>query len=353
MHHPLLDSPPFFLQNHIDRGGSPLLTAARRRPPVMHDGSVLLAGGRISLQHLAEDFLRPVAHAHVVEAVAVELLGLDEVVTSLEGSLEAFFDETTVLVAPVELFFLLLAHRAGAFAIIPTKRVVVVVVVEDFPVSGPGHQGFEVTAALGDVVLGLEVEIAAETASVFVVAAGEVDMQMPVPVVRYPESKICLQHGSEPALEDLHFAIFQAYREQRHHPVHLRVGGEPDVSAAHLAAGKHPPRGPCPPGKIQNSDPTSSGGLPRRSVQQKSSGFMTSLPLSGFAFASPDSRQEPAAITNLPRGRSTRFEVSWRPTAANFGGFGFPKGQKTTSGCPMQGSISPAYPNIPKIHIAV
>lgn len=80
---------------------------------------------------------------------------------------------------------------------------------------------------------------------------------------------------------------------------------------------------------------------------------MTSLPLSGFAFASPDSRQEPAAITNLPGGRSTRFEVSWRPTAANFGGFGFPKGQKTTSGCPMQGSISPAYPNIPKIHIAV
>lgn len=190
----------------------------------MHDGSVLLAGGRISLQHLAEDFLRPVAHAHVVEAVAVELLGLDDVVTSLEGSLEAFFDETAVLVAPVELFFLLLAHRAGAFAIIPTKRVVVVIV-EDFPVSSPGHQGVEVAAALGDVVLGLKVEIAAETASVFVVAAGEVDMQMPVPVVRYPESKICLQHGSEPALEDLHFAIFQVYREQRHHPVHLRVGG--------------------------------------------------------------------------------------------------------------------------------
>ena len=184
---------------------------------------MLLAGGRVSLQHLAEDFLRPVVHADVVEAVAVEILRLDDVVASFEGALEGFFEETAVLVAPIELPLLLLAHRAVAFAIIPTKGVIVI---EDLPAFGPGHQGGEVAAALGDVVLRFEVEVAAKATGVFVVAAGEVDEQMPVPVVRHPEPEIRLQHGAEPALEDSHLAILQAHREQRHHPVHLRVGSE-------------------------------------------------------------------------------------------------------------------------------
>lgn len=198
-----------------------MLTAARRRPPVVHDGSLPLAGRGVRLQHLAEDFLRPVVNANVIEAVAVEILGLDDVVASLERPLEGFFDETAVLVAPVQLLFLLLAHRAVAFAIIPAKGIVVF---GDFPAFGPGHHGGEVVAALGDVVLGLEVEVAAEAAGVFVVAAGEVDEQMPGPVVRHPQPKIRLQHGAEPALEDPHLAVLQAHREQRHHPVDLRVG---------------------------------------------------------------------------------------------------------------------------------
>lgn len=206
-----------------------MLTAARRCPPVVHHGPLLFAGGCISLQRLAEDAFRPVAHAHVVEAVAEEIPGFDHLVASLEGPLEAFFDQATVLVATVQLLLLLLAHGAVAFTEIPAKRVVV----GDFPAFGPSHDGGDkVVALLGDVVLWLEVEIAAEAAGVLVVAAGELDQQVPVPVVRHPEAEIGLQHGGEPALGELHPAVLQAHREQGQHPVHLGVRCIPIIFSA-------------------------------------------------------------------------------------------------------------------------
>lgn len=201
---------------------TPLLTASRRRPPVVHHCPVLPARRCVRLQRLAEDFPRSVVHANIIKAIPEEILRADHVVASFEGALEALFDEPAVLVARIELPLLLLAHGALPIAKIPTEGVLI----GDSPGGGPGDDGRGAVITLhGDVIRRIQVEIAAEAADLLRVAAGELEHQVPVPIVRHPEAKICLKHRCHPALVEVDPAVLQDGWEEGQHAVHLGLGG--------------------------------------------------------------------------------------------------------------------------------
>lgn len=105
------------------------------------------------------------------------------------------------MVSPIKFLLLLITHWACSIAIIPTNRVVSLRV-STFPAFGPCHNGSDVVTSLGDVVEGLEVEIPTEATDMAEVAAGEVDQEVPVPVIGDPETKICLQSNTKPTGTD-------------------------------------------------------------------------------------------------------------------------------------------------------
>lgn len=122
------------------------------------------------------------------------------------------------MVSPIKFLLLLITHWACSIAIIPTNRVVSLRV-STFPAFGPCHNGSDVVTSLGDVVEGLEVEIPTEATDMAEVAAGEVDQEVPVPVIGDPETKICLQSNTKPTGTDPQLPVCQEHWEQRHLPV--------------------------------------------------------------------------------------------------------------------------------------
>lgn len=224
-----LHAPPLLLRPLPFSKKTPALTASRWRPPVMDHGPTLPTRCRVCLQHLAEDRPRPIAQAQVQQAIAIKVVRLHYVVTCPEGPLEGFFDDPTIVVPAIKLLLLLFTHWACSITIIPTNWVVGLRV-STFPVFGPCDDGSDIVTSIGDVIKGLEVEIPTEATDVAEVAAGEVDQEVPVPVVGDPKTKICLQSNTEPTGTDPHLPICQENWEQCRLPIHLPMAQQSQLS---------------------------------------------------------------------------------------------------------------------------
>lgn len=159
----------------------------------MNDHPFLAATGSKGAQCLAQDVLGPAIEADVIDTAVKEVIGIYPAVALTERAPIQLGDkpaELRTLKEPTLAFF---TRRAVPAAEVPAERVTVL----HFPASCPLHHRSGLLArGRHQVIAGVLVEVATEATGGAVVAAGQGDLQQPIPIKGNFQPKVRLQHGA-------------------------------------------------------------------------------------------------------------------------------------------------------------
>jgi len=202
---------------------SEILTAAKLFPPGLDDYSflttLLTVRGKCLTQHLFVSLIQ----THIVHTVVHEDLGVQFSMTFLEHIIGLGYEAPTESLSLVDLFLVIVTGRTVFLTCVPARMALVLV--RRLPALAPLHyRGDRFSGWILEFITVDTVEVATQTTDTAVVAAGQLDDQLPVPVIGDNQAKVCFHHCSVTTLKHRHlpFTLIQSHRKIQQLPVHLK-----------------------------------------------------------------------------------------------------------------------------------
>lgn len=177
-------------------------------------------------QRLADHLFVPIIHAGIIHTAVKEGLGVHVLMTCSEQFILSS-ESTTEGLSLIELQLTLCTDRA-IFLTDVTGRIFVLV--RCLPALAPFyHRGDCFTSSVFALIGTITIEVTTQTADAVVVAARQLDDQVPIPIIGDYQAKICLYHYSAPPLKHGHLGhltLAELHRKIQKLPVNLERKGK-------------------------------------------------------------------------------------------------------------------------------